>query len=136
MILPRSGAELPPWRRHVMPWLMAGVRALMVWFLLRAPLEALVQEHGFVTSFVGKPIAWTVATLLAVGGALFVWPRTVLIGYAMVVAGVIAFELIWRRLGMPGGSLLVSALGIFTVLAAGEWLSQRLQKRLYAPPAQ
>lgn len=136
MILPRTGADLPPWRRHVMPWLMAAVRALIAWFVLRDPLLSLVGKGAFVTDVAGRPIGWTIGTLLAVGSLLFVWPRTVLIGYAMLVAGVVAFELLWRRLGMPGGSLLATALGLFTVLAFGEWLVQRLQKRLYAPRSQ
>lgn len=135
-MLPRTGTDLPPWRRQVMPWLMAGVRLMVAWFLLRSPLAALLREPSFVAETVGRPLSWTVGTLLAVGALLFVWPRTVLIGYAMLVVGVVTFEWIWRTLGMPSGSLLVSALGIFTVLAAGEWLVQRLQKRLYASSAQ
>jgi len=114
---------------------MAALRLMVAWFLLRSPLDMLVQKTSFAADAVGRPIAWGVASLLAIGALLFAWPRTVLIGYAMLVAGVIGFEWIWRRMGMPGGMLVVSGLAIFTVLAAGEWLVQRMQKRLYAPPA-
>lgn len=134
-MLPRTGADLPAWRRQVMPWLMAAVRALVAWFLLRSPLELLLREPNAAAEAVGRPLAWGVASLLAVGAVLFAWPRTVLIGYVPLVAGVVGFEWIWRRLGMASGTLVVSALGIFTVLAIGEWLVQRVQKRLYAPPA-
>lgn len=134
MMLPRTGADLPPWRRQVMPWLMAAVRLMVAWYVLRTPLQALLREPSFIADAVGRPLAWGVGTLLAVGGVLFAWPRTVLIGYPMLVVGIVVFEWIWRRMGAPNTTLLVSALGIFTVLAVGEWLVQKVQKRLYAPP--
>lgn len=136
MMLPRTGADLPPWRRQVMPWLMAAVRLMVAWYVLRPALAALLREPSFIADAFGRPVAWGVGTLLAVGALLFAWPRTVLLGYPMLVVGVLAFEWLWRSLGAPNTTLLVSALAIFTVLAIGEWLVQRVQKRLYAPPAQ
>lgn len=132
MILPTTGTDLPPWRRQVMIWLMAAVRLLVCWFLLREPLAALLSEPGFIVPALGRPVAWTVATLFAVGALLFAWPRTVLVGYALLVAGLLGYEWIWHRLGGWSGRLLFSGLAIFTVLAAGEWLVHRVQKRLYA----
>lgn len=136
MILPTTGTDLPPWRRQVMTWLMAAVRALVCWFLLAEPLAALLREPSFFASAVGRPLAWTVGSLLAVGAMLFTWPRTVLIGYPLLVAGLLGYEWIWYRVYGWNGRLLASGLAIFTVLAVGEWLVQRVQKRLYAPPSQ
>jgi hypothetical protein len=132
MILPTTGIALPPWRRQVMIWLMAAVRLLVCWLLLREPLAALLHEPGFIVSAFGRPSAWSVAALFVAGALLFAWPRTVLVGCVVLVAGLFGHEWLWYRLGGGSGRLLLSGVAIFTVLAAGEWLVQRLQKRLYA----
>ena len=46
-------------------------------------------------------------------------------------AGLAGGDLLWQRAGMTADALLYPALAIIAVLAGGEWLSRRVQRRLY-----
>ena len=131
MMLPRTGAGLPAWRRQVMPWVMGLVRLAVAWVVTHGALGALVLEPSFLHDTVGAPMRYAVAALLALGTAGFVWPATCVLGFVLLTAGLVAFEWIWQRGGRPSGTLPYSAVGALAVLAFGEWLSQRLQRRLY-----
>lgn len=133
-MLPRSGADLPPWRRHVTPVLMALFRAAAGAFVVRGPVETLLAEPSFVRDAVGAPAGWAIVALLAAGAVLFTVPRTVFAGVAVLFAGLGAFEWAWYRAGMYSGPAIGFAMAIVAVLAAGEWLSRRVRRRVYAPP--
>jgi len=131
MMLPRTGAGLPAWRRRVMPWLMAAVRLVVAWFVIHGALRALVMQPSFLHDAVAAPTRYLVAALMALGLAAFVWPATCVVGFLLLTAGLLAFEWIWQHLGLPSGSLPYATIGALGVLAVGEWLARRLQGRLY-----
>jgi hypothetical protein len=58
----------------------------------------------------------------------------VLAGGALLLAGLAGFEWVWRRLGMPPGDTFLWSAALIVVLAAGEWLVRRVQRRVYDPP--
>lgn len=131
MPLPRSGSGLPPWRRQVLPWIMAVARLAAAWLVTQWQLHALLLQASLLHARVGAPTRFAIAALLAGGALLFAWPRSYLVGFALLVAGLGAFEWLWRPLGVPGGALLSWSVAILTVLAAGEWLTRRVQRHLY-----
>jgi hypothetical protein len=131
MPLPRSGSGLPPWRRQVLPWIMAGARLGAAWLVTQWQLHALLQQASLLHGRVGAPTRFAIAALLAAGTLLFAWPRGYLVGFALLVAGLGAFEWLWHPLGVPGGALLGWSVAILAVLAVGEWLTQRIQRHLY-----
>jgi hypothetical protein len=131
MRLSRSGAGLPPWRRQVLPWVMALARLAAAWLVTQWQLHALLLQASVLHSRVGAPTRFAIAALLAGGALLFAWPRTCLLGFTLLVAGLGAFEWLWQRLGVPGGALLSWSVAILAVLAAGEWLTRRVQRHLY-----
>jgi hypothetical protein len=134
MILPRSGEGLPPWRRRVSGWVMAALRLGIAWVVAHAQVTALVGPgSAFMADVIPAPVRWAVAGALVAGGLLFAWSRTVLVGFALLALGLGAFEWYWRGLGMPAGSTFAWSLTVLAVLAAGEWLVRRVQRRLYAP---
>jgi hypothetical protein len=132
MILPRSGADLPPWRRLVMPWIMALARLAAGWIVTQGALGALLLRTSFMASMVGAPLRFGIAALLGAGLVTFAWPRSYLLGFGLLLAGLAAFEWLWWRLGLPSGSLALWSVAILAVLAAGEWLTRRVQARVYA----
>jgi hypothetical protein len=131
MMLPRTGAGLPAWRRQVMPWLMAAVRLVVAWFVIHGAFTALVLHPSFLRDAVPAPTRYLVAALMALGFAAFVWPATCIVGFLLLTAGLLAFEWIWQHLGLASGSLPWAPIAAFGVLAFGEWLVRRLQGRLY-----
>jgi len=131
MMMPRSGAGLPAWRRQVMPWLMAAVRLVVAWFVVHGALAALVMQPSFLHDAVSAPMRYAVAALMFLGVIAFVWPSTCIVGFLLLTAGLVSFEWIWQHLGLPSGSLPYATIGALGVLAFGEWLVRRLQDRLY-----
>lgn len=130
MILPRSGAGLPAWRRQVASWLMGALRLGIAWLVARDPVYALTGD-----ALVGTmPAAarWSAAIAIVVGALLFAWSRTVLVGFVLLAAGLGAFQYAWQKVGFTGGTTFVRTLALLAVLAAGELLVRRLQKRLYS----
>src|SRR5271169_661835 len=104
-MLPTHGSDLPAWRQQVAIWIMAVVRLAAATFVAQAPLRMLVLESGIVRSGAPAPQRYTVAALLCAGGLLFAWPRTCLVGAALLLAGLGGFEWIWQGIGMQSGSL-------------------------------
>jgi hypothetical protein len=134
MILPRSGDGLPPWRRRVSGWLMSALRLLIAWVVVRSQVAALAASGGgLVGAMMGAPVRYATLAALVGGAVLFTWSRTVLVGFALLALGLGVFEYHWRRMGMGGDQYLWS-LAVLAVLAVGEWLVRRVQRRLYAPP--
>jgi hypothetical protein len=134
MILPRTGDGLPPWRRRVSGWMMSALRALIAWIVVRSQVSTLVVTGGgFVGMTMGAPIRYATLAALVAGAVLFTWSRTVLAGFALLAVGLGVFEYHWRTMGMGGDQYLWS-LAVLAVLAAGEWLVRRVQRRLYSPP--
>ena len=129
-MLARDGAGLPRWRRGVMTWVMALVRLAAAWFVTQAPLTALALRPGFMSAAVAAPLRLAVAVLLAAGIAAFVWPRSCLYGFLLLLGGLAGFEGLWIRLGLPPGANVLWSAAILAVLAAGEWLTRRLQTHL------
>jgi hypothetical protein len=132
MILPRSGAGLPPWRRLVMPWIMALARLTAGWIVTQGALGTLLRGSSFMASMAAAPLRYGIAALLGAGLVTFAWPRTYLLGFGLLLAGLGAFEWLWWRLGVPSGSPALWSAAILGVLAAGEWLTRRVQARVYA----
>jgi hypothetical protein len=130
-MLPHDGAGLPAWRQKVMPWIMALVRLGAGWIIVRGPLFALVQEDSYLRLLAGQPLRWLIAVLYAAGLVLFAWPRTCFFGFGVLVVAVGAFEWLWARTGLSSGLLPVWTIAVLTVLAGGEWLTRRVQRRLY-----
>lgn len=132
MILPTSGSDLPAWRQKVAPWLMAAVRLMVGWFLVRGQLNMLVVESGLSRLSATAAERWAMAAVLVVGALLFAWPRTCLVGGVVLLAGLAWFEWLWARMGLTRGDSMTYALALVGVLAAGEWAVRRMQHRLYA----
>jgi len=130
-MLRNEGSGLPAWRRQVMPWLMALVRLGAGWVVIHAPLMTLVQKNTFLKDYAGAPLRDTIAVLYVVGLVLFAWPRTCFYGFAVLLLAVGGFEWLWTRTGIWSGMLPVWIVAVLAVLAAGEWLTRRVQRRLY-----
>jgi hypothetical protein len=134
MMLPRTGEGLPPWRRQVSAWLMGALRLGVAWLVARDPYSALAGAKGaFLSESMPTALRWAAAAGIVAGGLLFAWPRTVLVGFGVLAASLAVFEWYWRKIGV-GGSTFAYSLAVLAVLAAGEWLVRRVQRRLYSPP--
>lgn len=137
MILPRTGEGLPPWRRKVSTWVMGTLRLGLAWFLTREQVGMLADDTSlFLSDMMPAWLRWVTAAALVVGALLFTWSRTVLVGFVLLAVALGVFEWYWQMIGMPGGSTYGWSVGVLAVLAGGEWLVQRVQRRLYAPPPQ
>jgi hypothetical protein len=90
-----------------------------------------VQEDSYLRLLAGQPLRWLIAVLYAAGLVLFAWPRTCFFGFGVLVVAVGAFEWLWARTGLSSGLLPVWTIAVLTVLAGGEWLTRRVQRRLY-----
>ena len=131
MMLPTDASGLPAWRQKVMPWIMGLVRLGVGWLVTQAPLMTLVQKDSFLRVLAGMPLRYAIAAIYIVGLACFAWPATCFYGFATLLAAVGAFEWLWARTGISSGLLPVWTVAVLTVLAAGEWLTRRVQRRLY-----
>lgn len=133
MILPRTAEGLPPWRRHVSTWVMAALRLGMAWLLGRMAFFALIApDGGFLGEVMPAPVRWFVIAALVIGALLFAWSRTVVVGFVLLVAALGAFEFYFRRWGAQVSTTFWWSVAVLGVLAAGEWLVRRVQRRLYA----
>ncbi len=130
-MLPQDGFGLPAWRQKVMPWIMALVRLGASWIVIQGPLMALLQKDSFLRMLAGAPLRGTIALLYIVGLVLFAWPATCFYGFAAMLAALGGFEWLWARTGISSGLLPLWSGAVFAVLAAGEWLTRRVQRRLY-----
>jgi hypothetical protein len=130
-MLPHDGTGLPAWRQKVMPWIMALVRLGAGWIVASGPLLALVQQNSYLRLLAGMPMRSLVAALYVAGLALFAWPATCFYGFGVLVAAVGAFEWLWTRTGISSGLLPLWTIAVLAVLAGGEWLTRRVQRRLY-----
>lgn len=133
MILPRTAEGLPPWRRHVSTWVMGALRLGMAWVLGRTAFFALAAPGGgFIGEVMPAPVRWLVLAALVIGAPLFAWSRTVLVGCALLIAGLGVFEFYFRQWGAQVSTTFWWSVAVLVVLAAGEWLVRRVQQRLYA----
>jgi hypothetical protein len=124
----RSAAQLPPWRRQVMVWIMAALRLGAGWLVTRTELGALVMTPSFLRAQLGSALCYVDAAVLGAGLLAFAWPRSYLVGFVLTAAGLLGFEWLWRRAGMGPGAVLVTSLSVLAVLAAGEWLTRRVSR--------
>jgi hypothetical protein len=118
-----------PARARMGHWVMALVRLGAGWLIVARPLTLLVTEPSPIAAGVAPPARLALAAALGVGLAAFAWPRSCLYGLAMLLAGLAAFELLGRRLGLPPTARTLTAVAILAVLAAGEWLTRRIEGR-------
>jgi hypothetical protein len=130
-MLPTDGSGLPAWRQKVMPWIMGLVRLGAGWLVANAPLAELLDKGSYLRVLAGLPLRTSIAALYVVGLALFAWPATCFYGYGLLLVAVGAFEWLWARTGITSGLLPVRFAAVLTVLACGEWLTRRVQRRLY-----
>ncbi len=118
-----------PGRRRPGTWLMALLRLGAGWLIIARAVVLLLTPPSPLASSLSLPLR--IATLSALGAGLlgFAWPRSCLWGLALLGAALGAFELLARSLGLPPTPRLPSAIAILAVLAAGEWLTRRVQRR-------
>ncbi len=127
-----AGVGLSAWRRRVLPVLLALLRMVVAYMLLAPPIDMLWHDPLFLKGFAPHAAQYVLAVVLAVGGGLFVASPTVVIGALVCAAGLCLFEYCWWRIDSGRvGSTLITALALLAVLASGEWLSRRLQRRVY-----
>ena len=132
MKIDNSGAGMSPWRRRVLPLLLAAVRALVVYVMLRAPFELLVRDTLFLSGYAPHWLQYALAALMAVGAVLFVYLRTVAAGAATLAVALLLFEFLWRRVGQePHGTTLAASCALLAILAFSDWSTRRLQRRIY-----
>lgn len=130
MILPRSGAGLPAWRRQVATWLMGALRLGIAWLGAHTPLYALTG--GAVSAALPAFVRWAAAGAIVVGALLFAWSRTVLIGFVVLALGLATYMYAWEKIGFERDPLVLRTVMIMLVLTAGEMLVRRVQKKVYA----
>jgi hypothetical protein len=118
-----------PARARIGHWVMALVRLGAGWLIIARPLTLLVTEPSPIAAGVAPLLRLALAAVLGVGLATFAWPRSCLYGLAMLLAGLAAFEVLGHQLGMPPTPRTLTAIAILAVLAAGEWLTRRVEGR-------
>jgi hypothetical protein len=128
-----SGADLPRWRRSVLPAVMTLLRLLVGYLLTRSELQALLTSPSVLSTRVPAPSRYALAAAIAAGVVLFVVPRTVAYGAALLALSLGIFEYLWRHLGLPPQNVYGYALALLVVLAGSDWLVARLQRRIYSP---
>jgi hypothetical protein len=128
-----SGAELPPWRRTVLPAVMTLLRLLVVMLLTRAELRALLADQGVLAGRMAAATRYGLAAGIVVGAILFVLPRTVAAGALVLALALGLFEYLWRRLDLPPGHVYGYALALLIVLAVSDWMVRRVQAKVYSP---
>jgi hypothetical protein len=130
-MLPTDASGLPAWRQKVMPWIMGLVRLGAGWIVVNGPLAELLDKASFLRVLAGMPLRTTIAALYVLGLALFAWPATCFYGYGLLLVAIGAFEWLWARTGISSGLLPYRFVAVLTVLVFGEWLTRRVQGRLY-----
>lgn len=132
MKIDNAGAGLNPWRRRVLPLLLAAVRALVAYVILRAPFELLIRDTLFLSGYAPHWLQYALAALMVVGAVLFVFMRTVAIGAVLLAVALLLFEYLWRRMGQePHGTTLAASCALLAILAFSDWSTRRLQRRIY-----
>lgn len=129
-----SGRHLSPWRRTVLPGLMAALRAVVAFLVLRGPVDTLLHNELFLRGLAPHWAQVAAGVALALSGAAFVWPPSVVWGGLLAIAGLAAFEYRWRMIVPIAGSTFLSAAALIGVMCAGAWLSRRVQRRVYGTP--
>jgi hypothetical protein len=125
----RPDAERPSWRARFKPWLMALVRLGAGWLVAAQPLALLLAEPALFRLGAAGPVRLAAAAALGLGIPVFAWPRSYGYGLALLLAGLAAFEWLWRGLGLPPTARLLSSVAVLAVLALGEWLTRRVGRR-------
>ncbi len=124
-----SGDDHVPWRDRLQPWLMALVRLGAGWLVAAQPLALLLSQASLFRLGAAGPVRLAAAAALVSGIPAFAWPRSYRYGFALLLAGLAAFEWLWRQLGLPPTARLPSSVAVLVVLAAGEWLTRRVARR-------
>ncbi len=131
-----SGVHLSPWRRRVLPLMMMALRALVAWIVLRTAVDALLHNPSLLSGHAPQWLQYVLATVLIAGGIAFVWSPTVVAGALVVAAGLGIYEYVWRLNGQATfRTAFISSLALLFVLALGEWLARRVQKKVYGSAA-
>ncbi len=127
-----SGEHLSPWRRQVMPWLMALLRAFIAFALLRVPVISLWQNPLLLRGLAPHFMQYVLIALVVVAGLAFVLSRTVIWGAVGCIVTLVAFD---YRLSafvvMPQDRTLFSSMALIAVLTVGELLARRVQRQVY-----
>ena len=87
-----SGRHLSPWRRSVLPGLMAALRAVVAFLVLRGPVDTLLHNEMYLRGLAPHWVQIAAGVALAASGAAFVWPPSVVWGGLLAIAGLAAFE--------------------------------------------
>jgi len=131
-----SGAHLSPWRQRVLPVMMMALRALVAWIVLRTAVDALLHNPLVMSGHAPQWLRYVLAAVLAAGGLAFIWSRTVVAGAVVVAAGLGLYEYLWRLNGQAMfRTAFLGSLALLFVLALGEWLARRVQKKVYGSVA-
>jgi hypothetical protein len=123
------GGDGRAWRARLAGGLMALVRLGAAWLVVAHPLAAPLARPPSPFAAIALPARIAVAAILGVGLAAFAWPRSCRWGLSLLLAGLAAMELLRRQLGLGPTPRLLSSVAILAVLAAGEWLTRRLEGR-------
>ncbi len=118
----------PP-RARLRAWVMALVRLGAGWLIVARPLALLVAPPSPIAASIAAPVRLALAAALGFGLVTFAWPRSYLHGLALLLAGLAALELLARQLGLKPTPRALTAVAILAVLAAGEWLTRRVEDR-------
>jgi hypothetical protein len=110
-------------------WVMGLVRLGAGWLVVARPLALLVTEPSPIAAGVALHVRLVLAAALGVGLTTFAWPRSCQYGLALLLAALAAFEALRHHLGMPPTPRVLTAIAILAVLAAGEWLTRRVEGR-------
>lgn len=124
-----DAALMPAWRQRVMPWLMALLRALVVWLLFWPAVHLLwAPPHVLVL-----PMLARVATLgcIALGTPLFLWPGRSWMGGILLGLAIGGYEWIWKNAALPGSGAPWAAVAIIALLSLGDGIGQLASRRLY-----
>jgi hypothetical protein len=124
---PAAGGR--PARPRPGTWVMALLRLGAGWLVVARALVLLAGVPSPLSASLAWPARFATAAALVLGLVAFAWPRSCLWGLALLGAGLAAFEWLSRSVGLPPTPRLPSAAAILVVLAAGEWLTQRVERR-------
>ena len=108
-------------------WVMALVRLGTGWLVLARPLNLLMADPSPLE--VPAALRFALAALLGAGLGAFAWPRGYRWGLALLLGGLAVYELLARQHGLPPTPRLLTAVAILVVLAAGQWLTRRVEGR-------
>ncbi len=129
-MLSRDGHGLPPWRRQVMPWLMAVLRLAIIWAIFRGPIQFVWAPPSVL--HLPEHLRLTFLILLIVGSPLFLWPRSCWMGGMSLAAAVMVYETLWRGSGLPAVGTPLLAVGLIVVLVLGEVVAGVARRRVYS----